>query len=244
MKVIGQEDKEKGRGTIEMPLRPSQYAERTLLTSVLNGTYPPGTALPNERSLSLLMGVTRPTLRETLHRLAGEGWFTIRHGKPTLVNDYWSRGGMGLLSTISKYVEYLPEDFITNLLELRVSLLPIIARLAADNSPGIIIAYLDKSNQLEEDASAFSEYDWGLQTLMARKTGNPIYVLLLNDFEYVFKSLASIYFSRKSSRRDSRIYYKDLKTAMARGGIDAGLIVKTTMEKSVTIWKKIKTTIK
>ena len=227
---------------VEMPLKPSQYAERRLITSVLDGTYTPGTVLPNERSLALLMGVTRPTLRETLQRLAGEGWFTIRHGKATKVNDYWSRGGMGLLSTISKYVEYLPEDFITNLLDLRVGLLPVIARRAAENSPETIIEYLEGTRQLDDDAAAFSVYDWGLQTLMARKTGNPIYVLLLNDFESIFKDLAYIYFSRKSSRRESKKYYQELKRAMAHNGDDVEQVVRATMEKSIKIWKKIRKT--
>jgi GntR family negative regulator for fad regulon and positive regulator of fabA len=237
---MAQNINDKKKDTVGVPLRPSQHAERVLITSILNGTYPPGTLLPNERSLALLMGVTRPTLRETLQRLAGEGWFTIRHGKPTKVNDYWSLGGMGLLSTLSKYVEYLPDDFITNLLDLRVGLLPVIARRAAEISPETIVEYLEGSHQLEDDATAYSVYDWGLQTLMARKTGNPIYVLLLNDFESIFKDLAFIYFSRKSSRRDSKKYYQELKGAMAREVDNVEQVVRATMEKSIEIWKKTK----
>jgi GntR family negative regulator for fad regulon and positive regulator of fabA len=243
LKDMAQDIKEKGNGTVEVPIRPSQYAEKMLITSVLNGTYPKGTALPSERALSLIMGVTRPTLRETLQRLAGEGWFTIRHGKPTLVNDYWSRGGMGLLSTLSKYADYLPEDFIPHLLELRASLLPMIARRAAENSPETIIEYLKGADQLADEAGAFSTYDWGLQTLMARNTGNPIYVLMLNDFEHVFKSLAFIYFSRKSSRKDSSRYYRELKKAMSRGAGDGETVVRATMEKSIKIWEKIRKTV-
>ena len=238
-----QDNEKMGVPIVEMPLRPSQYAERMLLTSVLDGTYAPGTVLPNERSLALLMAVTRPTLRETLHRLAREGWFTIRHGKPTLVNDYWSRGGMGLLSTLSKYADYLPEDFIPHLLELRASLLPMIARRAAEKSPETIIDYLKGADRLEDEAGAYSAYDWGLQTLMARNTGNPIYVLMLNDFENIFKSLAFIYFSRKSSRKDSVRYYRELNKAMARGAGEAETVVRATMEKSIKIWEKIRKTV-
>ena len=65
-------------------LRPTQYAEKVLVTAILDGTYPTGTSLPNERNLAEQIGITRPTLRETLQRLAGEGWIKIHHGKPTL----------------------------------------------------------------------------------------------------------------------------------------------------------------
>ncbi len=44
---------------------------------LLDGTYAPGAALPNERSLANEIGVTRPTLCEMLQRLANEGWITI-----------------------------------------------------------------------------------------------------------------------------------------------------------------------
>ena len=60
------------------PLRPTQYAEHILVTSILNGTYPAGAVLPGERDMANALGITRPTLRETLQRLAGEGWVQIR----------------------------------------------------------------------------------------------------------------------------------------------------------------------
>lgn len=62
-----------------------------LLTSILNGVYPSGSTLPNARNLSAEISATRPTLRETLQRLANEGWIRIQHGKPTAVNDFWGK---------------------------------------------------------------------------------------------------------------------------------------------------------
>ncbi|MBC2744842.1 MAG: GntR family transcriptional regulator, partial [Desulfosarcina sp.] len=87
------------------PARPAQLVEHCVITGILDGTYPPGTPLPSERQLAETIGVARPPLRETLHRLATEGWLTIAHGKPTQVNDYWEKGGMGLLSTMAKYID-------------------------------------------------------------------------------------------------------------------------------------------
>ncbi|MGD8972137.1 MAG: GntR family transcriptional regulator, partial [Desulfobacterales bacterium] len=53
---------------IDRLLRPTQHVEKILVSSILDGTYPTGTALPNERALAAQIGVTRPTLRETLQR--------------------------------------------------------------------------------------------------------------------------------------------------------------------------------
>jgi GntR family transcriptional regulator, negative regulator for fad regulon and positive regulator of fabA len=68
--------------------RPREYAEHRLITAILDGTYPPETALPAERAMAETLGITRPTLRETLQRLSREGWIRIRHGKSSVVNDY------------------------------------------------------------------------------------------------------------------------------------------------------------
>ena len=97
-----------------IPLRPNKHVEDVLVTGILNGTFPIGSALPNERALSSQLGVTRPTLRETLQRLAREGWVTIQHGKSTIVNDYWQAGGLSLLSTLARYGKNLPDGFISH----------------------------------------------------------------------------------------------------------------------------------
>ena len=211
-----------------------------MLTSILNGTYPPGETLPSERELAKQMGVTRPTLRETLKGLASEGWVTIRQGKPTVMNDYWKEGGLGLLSTLSVYGEFLPEGFITNLLEIRVILFPAMGRLAARNAPEVLSDYLKGLEHLAEKAEVFAEYDWGLQVLMARNSDNPVFPLILNDFALIFGNMALPYFSRQKARDVSRAYYQDLSEAINQGGEDVERVVRQVMEKSLEIWKGFK----
>ena len=70
-----------------IPVRPNERAEQWLVTAILDGDLPPGSTLPAERTLATQLGVTRPTLREAIQRLARDGWLTIAHGKPTVVND-------------------------------------------------------------------------------------------------------------------------------------------------------------
>jgi GntR family negative regulator for fad regulon and positive regulator of fabA len=222
------------------PIRPALHVEQQVVTSILDGTYPQGAALPNERTLAEKIGVTRQTLRETLQRLSREGWITIHHGKPTVVNDYWEKGGMGMLSTMSRYSEYLPNGFVIHLLEVRSSLLPVIARLSAERAPEAILKYLSGAGKLEDKAGAFSTYDWDLQLLMASHAGNPVYRLILNDFSRMFESLGLKYFNLKKTRKISLDYYLELYDAIDRGVEDVEGVVLSTMEKSIEIWKRLK----
>ena len=221
------------------PFHPARHTKYSLVTSILDGTYPPGSNLPNERLFAEQIGVTRQTLRETLQRLAAEGWVTIRHGKSTMVNDYWKEGGLGLLSSLVKYGESLPHGFITHLLEVRVTLLPPVARLAIANSPEVFRAHLNLSGNLGSKASAFADYDWGLQLLFVRHSGNPIYPLILNDFSAIFKVMALRYFSLEEGQSSSRDYYLQLLRSIDQERGDPEQIVRSVLEKSIRIWKKV-----
>jgi GntR family negative regulator for fad regulon and positive regulator of fabA len=222
------------------PMRPTQYAEHILVTSILNGTYPAGTILPGERTLANEIGITRPTLRETLQRLAGEGWVRIQHGKPTVVNDFWQQGGLSLLGTLAKYGDFIPDDFITRLLEVRVTLLPPVARLAAVHRPRKMLGFLGHKPRPADSADTYAAYDWELQIRMARECGNPIYGLILNDFASIFQSMATRYFLAPKPRRASLRYYRELARSIARKDHSVESVVRKAMEQSVAIWQEVK----
>ncbi len=221
-------------------LRPTQYVEKNLVTAILDGTYSCGTTLPNERSLAEQMGVTRPTLRETLQRLAAEGWITIHHGKPTVVNDYWQEGGLRLLGTLSKYSDYLPNGFITHLLEVRLTMLPSVAGRAARFQPEILLDCLAEARDLAEDAKDFSDFDWRLQMLMARNSQNPVFSLILNDFAQIFANMAKRYFKLNTARQASRTFYSELTRAIEKSTNTVEAVVKKAMQQSILIWQEVK----
>ncbi len=227
---------------LNQPLRPTQHVEHFLVTSILSGDYPIGTSLPNERRLSEQLGVTRPTLRETLQRLEKEGWVKIQHGKPTRINDYWQKGGLSLLGTLAKYGDYLPEGFITHLLAVRVTLLPPIAGMAAEYQPDAIADHLAKAKNLLDSAESFAAYDWKLQMLMARHSQNPIFPLILNDFGSVFKTMALRYFNWSKARKTSLQYYQRLSDEIHNDRDTVEQIVKAAMEDSIAIWQQVKVT--
>ena len=222
-----------------LPLRPAQYAEHRLITSILDSTYPPGAALPAERVLAEQIGVTRQTLRETLQRLASEGWVTIHHGKSTVVNDYWKAGGLRMLGTTAKYGEFLSKGFIRYLLEARMTIFPAVAGLAAKRDSDTLIRHLEGYRDLDDRPRSFVEFDWKLQVLIAGLSGNPVYPLILNDFASIFKMLAPWYFSLKTGRQASRSYYRKLHRTLKHGPADVENIVREALAKSVRIWDDV-----
>jgi len=100
--------------------KPAEIAEQRLLDGILSGHFAVNSTLPGERDLAEQIGITRPTLREALQRLARDGWLDIQHGKPTRVRDYWLEGNMGVLSTLA------------HLLEIRILLAPAYTRQAME----------------------------------------------------------------------------------------------------------------
>src|SRR5687768_17206045 len=136
------------------PLRPVEHAEHTLITAILDGTFPVGSALPGERDLAVQIGVTRPTLREVLQRLERDGWIIIQQGKPTIINDFWRDGGLNILSGIVQHSETLPPDLVENLLNVRLDFAPTYTCLAIQKARVMVLALLEKQFQLEDTPEA------------------------------------------------------------------------------------------
>ena len=226
--------------TPEKLMKPAEYAEHLLLTSILNGELKPGQALPGERKLAEQLGITRPTLRETLQRMAREGWFRISHGKSTIVNDYMAEGGMGLLSTLVQYSEYLPEKFIEHFLNIRCVLIPFLAWKTVTKNPDALQSYLENTVSFDADAETFMEYDWELQRLMASLSGNPLYRMILNDFNDMYRKMGVEYFKFDNAKESSLEYYGKLLDAVKeRDANTVEAIVRDVMEEAVDIWSAL-----
>lgn len=220
------------------PLRPGPFTEHQIIESILNGRYPPGSVLPAERRLAQDIGVTRPTIREALQRLENEGWVSIRHGKATLVNNFWKSGGLRLLGTMLHHGDVLPPLIIEHLLELRVIFTPPVAGRAAENAPATIAAHLEQCTKLADEAFAFGEFDWRLQELIAGYSGNPVHLMLLNDFRSIFRNLATTYFQHRCARLASLEFYQSLHDAVLHNTAAVEKIVRTAMQQSIAIWKE------
>ncbi len=219
------------------PRNTAQQVEKTLVSAILQGELSPGSRLPNERELAQRLGVTRPTLRETLKQLAKEGWLKIHHGKPTRVADYWQEGGLGMLATLARHGRSLSPEMVNHLLQVRSLLLPPVAQAAARREPGTLRGHLLGVRALADRARDYTRFDWRLQVLFCRCSGNPIFTLILNDFAECYLSLAGLYFRERAQRRRSRGFYHELARALERGR-PVEPVVRRALEESARVWRR------
>jgi GntR family transcriptional regulator len=69
------------------PLPLYAQVEAALAERIADGTYPPGSQLPNEASLLASFGISRTTLQKTVQNLIARGLIEIRRGKGTFVTQ-------------------------------------------------------------------------------------------------------------------------------------------------------------
>jgi GntR family negative regulator for fad regulon and positive regulator of fabA len=219
-------------------LRPAEYAENALIDAILSGEYPIASALPAERELAARLGVTRPTLREALQRLARDGWLEIHQGKSTRVRNYWQEGSLGVLGALARRANALPKDFVPNLLAVRLALAPAYTRQAVErNAPGVA-AVLENYADLPDAPQAFAAFDWHLHHQLTLFSENPIFTLILNGFAELYPRMAERYFQSDMARASSRGFYAGLLAAATTGDPGtAEAITRRVMAASLAIWE-------
>lgn len=219
--------------------KPAEIAEQRLLDAILSGHFAINSFLPGERDLAAQVGVTRPTLREALQRLARDGWLDIQHGKPTRVRDYWQEGNMGVLSVLAQMTSRQSPDFVAHLLEIRILFAPAYTRQAMEQASSEIAALLIKYADIEETPASFARADWDLHHLLTLRAANPIFRLLLNSFQNLYQVMGEHYFTSAKNRIRSRAYYAELLTYAKKGAfIKAETLTRDVMEESLALWKK------
>lgn len=221
--------------------RPSEVIEQRLVQAIMEGEFQPGKPLPGERELAAQLGVTRPTLRETLQRLARDGWLTIQQGKQTVVNDYWWQGNLNVLAAIVRHARQIPPDFVPNLLQVRSDLAPSYARTAVERHPDQVAEFLASQKELTPDHTPerFATLDWQLHRLLIRAASNPIYMLIFNGFDAFYVQMAQVYFRERANRASSAAYYVDLcDAAQRRNPLAAEELTRQVMQDSIGLWRQ------
>lgn len=222
----------------ETPARPAELIETRLINAILDGDFPVNSSLPPERDLAAQLGVTRPTLREGLQRLARDGWIEIRHGKPTRVRDFWHEGNLSVLGAIARYMDHPPADFVPNLLQIRSLLAPAYAQLAVKRSGKALGKFLASYLELPDTSEAYAQADWDLHYRLTVEAGNPIFTLILNGFKDLYPAMGQMYFASPNARARSRKFYTDLlKAAQAGDAAKAARVTRAVMNDSVKLWK-------
>jgi GntR family negative regulator for fad regulon and positive regulator of fabA len=225
-------------------IRPADFAERIILESIIKGSYEPGDKLPPERELAEDMGITRPTLREVLQRLSREGWITITHGKPTIVNDYKEDGGIGIFRTLAKLSELTPGFLIRDWLEFRLMVLPDTAQKAVWNYFDIIREKMAEMPQIDDTHEVFARFDTELQMMLVKYGNNAIVKMTFNDIREAYFLYSADYFMNLQAKQASLEYYRKLKNALSENNDNIRQIVYDAMKQSLQLWNQYEDAIK
>ncbi|MHA3021466.1 FadR/GntR family transcriptional regulator [Mycobacterium sp. BMJ-28] len=102
-----------------------------IIADVLSGEMQPGDALPSERRLAEVLGVSRPAVREALKQLTAAGLVEIRQGDTTTVRDFRKHAGLDLLPRLLLRGGELDPAVVRSILETRLHNGPKVAELAA-----------------------------------------------------------------------------------------------------------------
>jgi GntR family negative regulator for fad regulon and positive regulator of fabA len=220
--------------------KPAEIAEMRLIKAILDGDFPVESTLPAERELASDLGVTRPTLREALQRMARDGWVEIQQGKSTRVKDYWRDGKLGVLSAIAQYPNHLPDGFVHDILLVRQLLAPAYTQMAIDRSPDSIENYINNHPPLEDSPIEFAVTDYELHRQLTITSGNPIFTLILNGFSKLYIEVALQYFTIPNHREHSRSYYQSLsELAKEHKSLEAAQLTQQVMSESIELWRMV-----
>jgi len=196
---------------------PADVAEQYLIESIWDGSIAIHSELPAERFLADKIGVTRTTLREVLQRLSRDGWITIRHGKPTKVNDFWETSGLNILSTLTRLDISRRGDLIDQLMSVRTNISTIILRMAAKRKNDTVLAFLENTPSIDAGSEEFTEFDYRFYHHVAVSSNNMIYVLILNGLQDLYRKVGMFYFSNSEARSIALDFYANIKSVLEKG---------------------------
>ncbi len=116
-----------------------------IVDEVLSGEMQPGEALPSERRLAEVLGVSRPAVREALKRLTAAGLIEVRQGDATTVRDFRRHAGLDLLPHLLIRAGELDLAVVRSILETRLHNGPKVAELAALRRDPALADLLDEA---------------------------------------------------------------------------------------------------
>lgn len=172
---------------VETP-RLSDVIMQRMESMILEGSFKPGQKLPPERELASNFGVSRPSVREAIQKLAAKGLLTSRQGGGTFVSaNIGSSFSDPLLELLGSH-----QEFHYDLLEFRHSLEGLSAYYAALRSTPADKARLQqkfetlKATYLGNDPSQEAEADAAFHLAIAEAAHN---VVLLHTMRGLFTLL-------------------------------------------------------
>jgi len=202
--------------TLLKPLNKTKLYEEIveqLKNRIINKDIAPGEKLPAERTLAQILNVNRSTVRAALGKLESMELVEIRHGEGVYVKDYLESGSLELVKALLFKNNALDMDVFKNLMDLRKVLVPEMAYCAAKNRTAEDLKNLERLVS-DTDKKTMDDRDMRLHNIIARASGNVLYVVLLNAFTSQMNDYYKMYFSDPENRAKTIIFHKEIYQAI------------------------------
>jgi len=144
---------------------------------ILSGQLPVGGRIPPERELAELWGLSRASVRDALKQLALRGLIERRPGRGTIVVEKVNQFGGTLMDLLND-----GQHELLQVMEVRTVIEPSVAARAAQRARSVDLeelAQLLREMSQKVTVKRFAELDRTFHLSIARATGNPLLVSLL-----------------------------------------------------------------
>ncbi|HTJ34139.1 MAG TPA: FCD domain-containing protein [Dactylosporangium sp.] len=183
-------------------------AMRSIQEMIVDGRLAPGQRLPAERELSELLGISRPTLRETIRSLVSLNILESRHGSGT----YVAALSTGELLEPLQFVMALNERTVAELFEARLVIEPALAALAAARAGAADVAAMRSALASPDRVAA----DVTLHRLIAEAAGNPLLATMLQTLSTLGRASRALTSSRPGVLRRTAAEHQAIVDAIDR----------------------------
>jgi GntR family transcriptional repressor for pyruvate dehydrogenase complex len=205
------------------PVRRSSAATeaiRAIQEMIVDGRLAPGQRLPAERELSEMLGISRPTLRETIRSLVSLNILQSRHGSGT----YVAALDTATLLEPLQFVMALSGQTVEELFEARLLLEPALAAMAASRADAAQVAAM-RAALTDPDRIAA---DVTLHRLVAEAAGNPLLATMLQTLATLGRASRALTAARPGVLRRTAAEHRAIVDAIDHRDPDAARAAMTT----------------
>lgn len=159
-----------------------------IATDVLSGEMQPGEALPSERRLAEVFGVSRPAVREALKRLSAARLVDVRQGGVTTVRDFRRHAGLDLLPQLLFRDGEVDLAVFRSILDARLRIGPKVAELAAERrGPELAESLEEALRTLEKDPLEWQGLPFTFWDHVVDGAGSIVFRLMYNAFRAAYE---------------------------------------------------------
>ena len=187
---------------------------------IRSGRFAPGTALPPERDLAAMWGVSRHSLRQALASLEAIGMVESRHGSGVYLTERPSDAAVIRVSDVL----FDANRTLADVIEARLAFEPFIARTAAARSSKEDVHELHTAITLSAENAATDEGTAqnavGFHQRLARMTGNSVLEGFMRSLITGPRSISRLAEVNPAAKLSWRTDHDDIYTAVAAGDAD------------------------